>query len=104
MCNHGARWLLLERSPPHRLEVSRGRSHLAGRHPAPPGKHVQRCDGIGVIGVGIDNRAFGLVHAGGRHTSRKVLCASVEFWKASNIFLSATTSLVFLSMARHTMP
>lgn len=36
--------------------------------------------------------------------SRNVRCASVEFWNASNIFLSATTSFVFLSIALHTMP
>ena len=31
-------------------------------------------------------------------------CASVAFWKASKIFFSATVSLVFLSIAFHTMP
>ena len=36
--------------------------------------------------------------------SRKVRCASVAFWKASKIFLSATVSRVFLSTAFHTIP
>ena len=36
--------------------------------------------------------------------SRKVRCASVAFWKASKIFLSATVSCVFFSTAFHTMP
>ena len=31
--------------------------------------------------------------------SRKVRCASVAFWKASKIFLRATTLFVFLSTA-----
>jgi hypothetical protein len=30
--------------------------------------------------------------------------ASVAFWNASNIFFSATVSLVFLSIALHTIP
>ena len=34
--------------------------------------------------------------------SRKVRWASVAFWKASKIFLSATTCLVFLSTALKT--
>lgn len=34
----------------------------------------------------------------------KVLCASVVFWKASNIFFNATSFLVFLSVAFHTIP
>ena len=37
-------------------------------------------------------------------TSRNVRCASVLFWKASNIFFSATVSLVRLSTALHTIP
>jgi hypothetical protein len=36
--------------------------------------------------------------------SRKVLCASVAFWNASNTFFNATVSRVFLSNAFHTIP
>ena len=36
--------------------------------------------------------------------SRNVRCASVAFWNASKIFLSATVFAVFRSVAFHTMP
>ena len=36
--------------------------------------------------------------------SRNVRCESVGFWNASKIFLSATTSPVLESVARHTTP
>jgi hypothetical protein len=44
------------------------------------------------------------VMAVGGSIAFKLTCASVAFWKASKIFLSATTLLDFLSMAFQTTP
>eukprot|EP00962_Isochrysis_galbana_P025335 scaffold7789_cov98-Isochrysis_galbana.AAC.1 len=59
------------------------------------------------IGGGSAAPALLAYAAAGAHTcryiiSRKVRWASVEFWKASKIFFSATTFLVFFSTARKT--